>query len=127
MRSTAARREEHRVTWTRAADTLAWVRPDLSQRLLPFAAVVALVALVWRPSWLGVAGGDLRVQLTFGLLGFVVPAVYIAAVLTAAVVTSRELPARARALLVLVYPTMHICWGAGFLQSVMTYRQRGLP
>jgi len=61
------------------------------------------------------------------MLGFVVPGVYVAAVLTAAVVTSRGLPARAKALLVLVYPTMHICWGAGFLQSVMTYRQRGSP
>ncbi|TMD53086.1 MAG: CPBP family intramembrane metalloprotease [Chloroflexi bacterium] len=88
MRSTAARREEHRVTWTRAADTLAWVRPDLAQRLLPFAAVVALVALVWRPSWLGVAGGDLRVQLTFGLLGFVV--LFLSATLTQALLTRRR-------------------------------------
>jgi succinoglycan biosynthesis protein ExoA len=58
------------------------------------------------------------------LLGFAAPAVYAAAVLTAAVVTSRGLPPRARALLVLVYPTMHTCWGSGFLLSVMTYRQR---
>ncbi|HET6817297.1 MAG TPA: glycosyltransferase family 2 protein [Mycobacteriales bacterium] len=59
------------------------------------------------------------------LLGFAAPATYVAAVLLASVVTSRGLPPKSRALLVLVYPTMHICWGSGFLSSVMTYRQRG--
>lgn len=88
MRSAAARRDEHQVIWTRAADTLAWVRPDLAQRLLPFAAVVTVVALVWRPSWLGVTGGDLRVQLTFGLLGFVV--LFLSAALTQSLLTRRR-------------------------------------
>lgn len=61
------------------------------------------------------------------MLGFLVPVTYVAAVLVAAVVTSRGLAKRSRAWLVLVYPTMHICWGSGFLASVTTYRQRGRP
>ena len=59
------------------------------------------------------------------MLGFAVPATYLAAVLVASVVTSRGLAARSRMLLNLVYPTMHICWGTGFLISVTSYRQRG--
>src|SRR4051794_34039622 len=59
------------------------------------------------------------------LLGFAVPAGYIAGVLVASVLTSGGLGGRARALLAIVYPTMHICWGAGFLSSVMSCRQRG--
>src|SRR3954453_21537323 len=58
------------------------------------------------------------------LLGFAVPAVYIAGVLAASVLTSGGLGGRARALLAIVYPTMHLSWGAGFLSSVMSYRQR---
>ena len=60
---------EHEVFWTRPAETMAWVRPDLVQRLLPFAGTVVAVYVIWRPSWLGVTAGDLRVQLTFGLVG----------------------------------------------------------
>jgi succinoglycan biosynthesis protein ExoA len=58
------------------------------------------------------------------MLGFLVPATYAAGVLVASVTTSRGLAVKARALLTLVYPTMHICWGAGFLSSVTSYRQR---
>ena len=50
-------------------ETLAWVRPDLLQRLLPFAAVTLLVGLAWRPRWLGLSVGDGNVQLLFGLVG----------------------------------------------------------
>jgi membrane protease YdiL (CAAX protease family) len=49
-------------------DTLRWVLPDLATRLVPFAAAVAVIELVWHPAWLGFNLGDLRVQLTFGLL-----------------------------------------------------------
>jgi hypothetical protein len=61
-------RAEHQVIWTRPVDTFAWVRLDILQRLLPFAAVVAGVYAVWRPAWLGLTAGDLRVQLSFGLI-----------------------------------------------------------
>ena len=49
------------------AATLRWALPDLATRLLPFALVVAAVEAVWRPAWLGLGGGDLRIQLGFGL------------------------------------------------------------
>ena len=50
-------------------DTLAWIRPDLVRRLLPFAALTLLVGLIWRPRWLGLSLGDSEAQLLFGLLG----------------------------------------------------------
>ena len=81
----------------------------------------ALVALV-----LGLLAGVAGVfTWRWLMVGFAVPATYAVAVLVASVVTSRGLAARARALLTLVYPTMHISWGAGFLTSLMTYRPRG--
>jgi membrane protease YdiL (CAAX protease family) len=76
------------VIWTQPSDTLAWVRPDLLQRLLPFALVVAAIAAVWRPAWLGLTSGDLRVQLLFGLFGF--PVLFLAAALTQAWLTRRR-------------------------------------
>jgi membrane protease YdiL (CAAX protease family) len=54
----------------RTEDTLRWVLPDLLTRLLPFAAAVAAIAAVWHPAWLGLSLGDLRVQLSFGILAF---------------------------------------------------------
>jgi membrane protease YdiL (CAAX protease family) len=54
---------------TSTADSLAWMRPDLLGRLLPFAVVVSAVWVVWRPGWLGVGVGRLGVQLAFGLPG----------------------------------------------------------
>ena len=74
--------------WTRPADTLAWVRPDLVQRLLPFAVVVAMVAGIWRPAWLGLTGGDLRMQLTFGSVGFGI--LFVAAALVQVWLTRRR-------------------------------------
>lgn len=41
---------------------------DLRVRLVPFAVVCAVVDLVWRPSWMGVASGSIGVQLAFGLI-----------------------------------------------------------
>src|SRR3954447_6230581 len=86
--------------------------------LAPPAALIALVA----GTLAGIVGAFTWPWL---LLGFAVPAVYIAGVLAASVLTSGGLGGRARALLAIVYPTMHICWGAGFLSSVMSCRQRG--
>ena len=67
---------------SRTADTLAWARPDVAVRLLPFLAVVGSVELAWRPRWLGVAAGDLPVQAGFGLGGMLV--LFIAAALVQA-------------------------------------------
>jgi membrane protease YdiL (CAAX protease family) len=54
---------------TRPADSLAWMRIDLVQRLLPFAATIAVVWLVARPAWMGIVPGRLPAQLAFGLAG----------------------------------------------------------
>lgn len=54
---------------TRVPDTLAWIRPDLATRLLPFGLLVGAVYAYRRPAWLGISGGDLKVQLAFGLAG----------------------------------------------------------
>src|SRR3954454_24867397 len=86
--------------------------------LAPPTALVGLVA----GTLAGVVGAFTARWL---MIGFAVPAVYLAGVLVAAVVTSRGLAGRARALMTVVYPTMHICWGAGFLSSITSYRRRG--
>jgi membrane protease YdiL (CAAX protease family) len=51
--------------------------PDLLRRLLPFAAVVAAVEIVWRPSWLGLSGGRLGAQLVFAAVA--APVLFVAA------------------------------------------------
>jgi membrane protease YdiL (CAAX protease family) len=50
---------------------------DLLIRLVPFAAVCAAIQLVWRPSWLGLAGGRVGVQLAFGAIA--APILFVAA------------------------------------------------
>src|SRR5436309_15563686 len=57
--------------------------------------------------------------------GWLVPAVYVVGVAAASAATSRGLSARARMLLPVVYPTMHLTWGSGFLSSLMSYKARG--
>lgn len=57
---------------TRAADSLAWMRRDVAIRLAPFVVLVALVAGVWHPHWLGLGPGWLDVQLAFGVPGALV-------------------------------------------------------
>src|SRR5258708_22377798 len=57
---------------TDIGDSLAWMRPDLVARLVPFGLVVGVVWLVWRPSWLGRVPGRLAEQLVFGVAGALV-------------------------------------------------------
>ena len=69
-----------RLVLTRIPDSWAWMRPDLLLRLLPFiAAFVAAYLLMSRPPWLGLAAGQLGVQLVFGLAG--APLMFVAAVI----------------------------------------------
>jgi succinoglycan biosynthesis protein ExoA len=51
------------------------------------------------------------------LVGFVVPAGYVAGVVLGSVVTGRDLPTRAKLWLPVVFATMHGSWGTGFLLS----------
>ena len=67
------------VQLTSVHDSWAWMRADLLARLGPFALAVLAVWLRWRPRWLGLAPGDLRAQLWFGVLGAM--ALFAAAVL----------------------------------------------
>jgi membrane protease YdiL (CAAX protease family) len=53
--------------------------PDLLRRLLPFAAVVAVIEIGWRPAWLGVSAGRLGAQLTFAAVA--APVLFVAAAL----------------------------------------------
>ncbi|MFC4586530.1 glycosyltransferase family 2 protein [Sphaerisporangium corydalis] len=60
----------------------------------------------------------------FGLLvapfywpGLLIPGAYVVAILAGSVLTGRGLPAAALARLPLVYATMHVAWGTGFLTS----------
>src|SRR3954451_6093207 len=89
---------------------LRYLAPPVAVLGLAAGLVLGLIGLVAWP-WL--------------LLGLGLPLAYAAAVLIAAVVTSRGLSPAARAQIALVYPTMHLSWGIGFLTSVTTYRQRG--
>lgn len=50
-------------------------------------------------------------------LGFLAPAGYAAAIMAGSAVNGRGLPLRARALLPVVFATMHFSWGTGFLLS----------
>src|SRR5436309_15223462 len=69
-----------RLVVTRIPDSWAWMRPDLLLRLLPFsAAFLAAYLLMSRPPWLGLATGQLGVQLVFGLAG--APLMFVAAVI----------------------------------------------
>lgn len=54
---------------THLSDSVAWMRPDLLVRLVPFTLVAAAVWAIWQPSWLGLGPGRLDVQLAFGLPG----------------------------------------------------------
>lgn len=67
-----ARRPTPVLVATRPADSLAWMRPDLLIRLLPFALLVAVVWTIWRPAWMGLDLGWVDVQLAFGLPGALV-------------------------------------------------------
>lgn len=71
--------------------------------LAPPAAVLAVGA--------GVAGSLLHRS------ALLVPGGYAGALVAGSLVTGRQLPLRSLAVLPLVYATMHLCWGAGFLSS----------
>src|SRR5882762_4911228 len=70
---------ETRTVLTRIPDSWAWMAPDLVRRLLPFAAVVAVVEIGWRPWWLGFSAGQLGAQLAFAAVG--APVLFVAAAL----------------------------------------------
>jgi len=66
-----------RVALTRIPDSWAWMAPDLLRRLLPFALVVAVVEIGWRPAWLGFSLGRLASQVEFAAVA--APVLFVAA------------------------------------------------
>jgi membrane protease YdiL (CAAX protease family) len=66
-----------RVSLTRIPDSWAWMKPDLLRRLLPFAVLVAVVEVGWRPHWLGFSTGRLSAQITFAVVA--APILFVAA------------------------------------------------
>lgn len=64
-------------------------------------------------AWAGRNAPDLR----WMLLGWVIPAAYVAGVTAVAAVFARDVPAPVRARIPLVLAAMHMSWGAGFLTS----------
>src|SRR5438132_6832649 len=87
-----------RAVLTRIPDSWAWIAPDLLRRLLPFAVVVAVVEVGWRPAWLGFSGGQVGAQLAFAAVA--APVLFVAAALV-----QRWLARRRGALLVPGAPT----------------------
>jgi membrane protease YdiL (CAAX protease family) len=68
-----------RVVLTRIPDSWAWMAPDLLRRLLPFAVVVAVVEIGWRPAWLGLSAGRSGAQILFAAVS--APVLFVAATL----------------------------------------------
>jgi glycosyltransferase involved in cell wall biosynthesis len=79
--------------------------------LAPPVAVAAIAA--------GVVAGVAGVWTPYLLWGFAVPLGYVAGVLVGSALTARGLPARARLWLPVVYATMHLSWGVGFLRQAV--------
>ncbi len=53
------------------------MKPDLVRRLLPFAVVVAVVGIGWRPAWLGFSTGRASAQVIFAAVA--APILFVAA------------------------------------------------
>jgi len=66
-----------RLAPTRIPDSWAWMKPDLLRRLLPFAVVVAVVGIGWRPAWLGFSTGRASAQVIFAAVA--APILFVAA------------------------------------------------
>jgi succinoglycan biosynthesis protein ExoA len=82
---------------------LRYLAPPVAVLALVAGTLVGLAGLVVGPGWL--------------TAGFIAPAAYIAGVLAVAAMAARSAPARVVARIPLVLPTMHVCWGVGFLTS----------
>jgi len=126
----------HRI---REAGGLIWFSPDLSVTYRPRASLKALARQYfdygrWRRVVVRRNPGTVSARylaapvavtgVAAGLLlaprwpwALVLPAGYAGAVLAGTALTAGGLPARGKAALPLVYATMHMCWGAGFLTS----------
>ncbi len=133
----------HRI---RSSGGLVWFSPELSVTYRPRPTVKALSRQYfdygrWRrvvmrqhsgtvslrylaapAAVLGCAAGLAAAPLT--AWGLVLPGGYVVAVLAGSLATAGGLPARARLALPVVYATMHLSWGSGFLTSPRRLAER---
>src|SRR5258708_11061789 len=77
-----------RVALTRIPDSWIWMAPDLLRRLLPFALVVAVVEIGWRPAWLGFSAGRPSAQIIFAAVA--APILFVAAALVQLLLARRR-------------------------------------
>ena len=82
---------------------LRYLAPPTAVLALAAGTLAGLAGAIFGPGWL--------------LAGFIIPAAYLAGVLGVAALAARTVPARVVARIPMVVPTMHICWGIGFLTS----------
>jgi len=140
------RNQDYELNWRiRQSGGTVWFDPTLRTRYQPRSSLGALArqygeygrwkramlrrhpqSLRWRQlappfALLGLLAG-LFVAFTVSPWGYVVPAVYLAAVLVASLLGSRRAGFPGGLLLPVVFATMHLAWGAGFLLAV-----RGAP
>ncbi len=89
--------------------------PPTLVALLALSAALELAVGIWR----------LRPAPVYVGLGLVVPVVYLAWIVSS-VVIAHELGRRSRLWLMIVLPVIHVCWGVGWLVTVLTrVRARG--
>lgn len=82
--------------------------------------MVAAVTLGMLAGIAGVVGAALHTGVGWALLGFVVPAVYLAFVIAGSLVVARHSSLRTRLWLMVVLPCIHVGWGAGFIVAFLT-------
>jgi glycosyltransferase involved in cell wall biosynthesis len=133
----------HRI---RAAGGLVWFSPELSVTYRPRSRLRALARQYfhygrWRRVVMRQHAGTASLRylaapaavtgIGLGLVAapwapwaLVLPGGYALLVLLASALTARELPMVARAALPVVYATMHLCWGLGFLTSPRSLARR---
>src|SRR5207245_10379666 len=77
-----------RIVLTRIPESWAWMAPDLLRRLLPFAVMVAVVEVGWRPAWLGFSTGRAAAQILFAAVS--APVLFVAAALVQLLLSRRR-------------------------------------
>jgi glycosyltransferase involved in cell wall biosynthesis len=136
---TLLRNEDYELNWRLREDGgTVWFDPELSVRYQPRSSITALArqyfaygqwkrevlrrhprSLRWRqavpPAALGLNIAGVVIGATRDRRALVIPAGYAAATIAASAMTAADEPVNVRARLPLVFATMHLSWGAGFL------------
>jgi succinoglycan biosynthesis protein ExoA len=87
-----------------------YLAPAMATALNAAGLIIGLAGLIG-------AGVGAHAPVPYLIVGFVVPAVYLAGAAAVAAAFARDVPPGVRARVPLVLAAMHTCWGAGFLSS----------